>query len=317
MSGRVALLNGAARFGGATALVAAAFVLVPSAQAQQAVAPAEANATAPDQATVAEVPRTGQKRVRTPGDPLEGFNRSMFSVYQSLDKAFFRPAALGYRDAVPRPVRSGLRNFLSNLGEPIVFLNDLLQLKPGRAAKTLTRFFVNSTLGIGGLIDVAKGENLPHRSNGLGNTLARYGVGPGPYIFLPFVGPSDVRDLLGGQVDGLVLPLGVGRPFDRTAFAVPRAVIGGLDIRAESEVSLHAILDGAVDPYATLRSVFQQNRAGEIAAIKAGTAPAAELDDPLADPEAPATPADPAETPPPAGGDDTASPQAPPNFYTP
>lgn len=233
------------------------------------------------------------------GDPLEGFNRGMFGIHQKFDKAIFRPAGMGYKTIVPKPVRGGLRHFFSNLGEPIVFLNYLLQLKPGKAIETLARFSINSTLGLGGVLDIAKlpGVSLPHRDNGLGNTLGYYGVKPGPYLFLPLVGPSSLRDFLGGQVDGVVLPLAVGKPFDRLEYQVPRAVITGLDLRAESDDELKALFDGAVDPYATLRSAYQQSRQGEIDALhgKASAAGPAELGDDLADPAAgqgakPATP---------------------------
>jgi len=232
------------------------------------------------------------------GDPLERFNRAMFDAHQKFDRAVLRPVAMGYKHAVPKPVRSGLRNVLSNLTEPIVFLNDLLQLKPGKALRTLGRFVFNSTLGLGGLIDVAKlpGFKLPHRPNGFGDTLGYYGVKPGPYLFLPFVGPTDLRDLLGGQADGLVLPVAVGDPFDRIEYQVPKGVIGGLDQRAEADQDLNALFGTAVDPYATLRSVYLQDRAGEITALKHGktkvttspldTSLADPLSDPLADPAA-------------------------------
>lgn len=226
---------------------------------------------------------------RTPGDPLEGFNRHMFATFQSTDRKFFRPVAMGYKHIVPKPVRSGLRHFFSNLGEPLVFLNDLLQLKPGRAGKTLARFLFNSTIGVGGLIDVAKlpGLKLPHHDNSFGNTLAFYGVGPGPYLFLPFVGPTTLRDFLGGQGEAFVLPLSIGTPFDRWEYQLPRGISTGLDQRAENDADLKAVFDGAVDPYATLRSVYLQNRAAEVRALhgrsRAGAA-ANPLDDPLSDP---------------------------------
>lgn len=229
---------------------------------------------------------------RTKGDPYENFNRKMFNAHQKFDKAVLRPAALGYKHIVPKPIRSGLRNFFSNLTEPIVFLNDLLQLKPGRAVATFGRFVFNSTLGFGGLLDIAKlpGLHLPHRPNGFGDTLGFYGVKPGPYLFLPFVGPTDLRDLLGGQADGLVLPLAIGKPFDRIEYQIPKAVITGLDQRAESDDDLTALFAGAVDPYATLRSVYLQDRAGEIAQLhgraNVASGPTDELDDPLADPAA-------------------------------
>ncbi|CUS45402.1 MAG: VacJ family lipoprotein [Pseudomonadota bacterium] len=225
---------------------------------------------------------------RAPGDPLENFNRKMFSAFQKTDRKFIRPAAMAYKHVVPKLVRSGLRNALSNLNEPIVFLNDLLQLKPGRAVKTLVRFLANSTIGIGGLVDVAKtpAVRLTHHDNGFGNTLAYYGVGPGPYLFLPFVGPTTLRDLIGGQGDGFVLPVAVGKPFDRWQFQVPRGIVSALDQRAESDADMKALLDGAIDPYATLRSVYLQNRAGEIRALHSGATAQGEnpLEDPLSDP---------------------------------
>lgn len=259
--------------------------------------------TAPPEALVRGNPRHAK------GDPLEGMNRRFFRLNDKLDHAVFRPAAMGYKHAVPRPVRSGLRNFFSNIMEPIVFLNFMLQLKPGKAAETLGRFALNSTVGLAGLVDVAKKPpfKLPHRDNGFGSTLGRYGVGPGPYLYLPFAGPTTLRDLLGGQVDRLALPFTVQQPpFDRYEYQIPKAIITGLDARAEADDELKALFAGAVDPYATLRSVFLQNRAGEIEALRhphataAVAAPAGAPDalgDPLLDPAAP-TPADP--TPPPA-----------------
>lgn len=251
----------------------------------------------------------------TPGDPLEKFNRSMFNIHQKLDRAVIRPAAMGYQHAVPKPLRSGIRRFFSNLGEPIIFANFVLQLKPKSAARTAVRFLINSTIGIGGLVDVAKSKavELPHQPNSFGDTLGFYGVKPGPYLFLPLIGPSDFRDFVGAQADGLALPLVVGKPFDRLEYQVPKAIVSGLDQRAEADADLHALLDDALDPYATLRSVYLQDRAGEIGALKGKTAdvsmpgdledPAAsgakappqspELQDPLADPAAQPAPPSP------------------------
>lgn len=226
---------------------------------------------------------------RTPGDPLEKFNRGNFRRHQKFDRAILRPAAMGYRHAVPRPARDGIRNVFSNLGEPLVFLNYLLQLKIGKAVETAGRFMINSTLGFGGLVDIARtpGVKLPHRPNGLGDTLGFYGVKPGPYLFLPFVGPTTLRDLLGGQAEGLVLPLAVGTPFDRLEYQIPRGVLTGLDRRAEADAELKALFASAVDPYATLRSVYLQDRQGEIDALKRrrhAAVDAPELGEPLEDP---------------------------------
>ncbi|WP_375392818.1 VacJ family lipoprotein [uncultured Sphingomonas sp.] len=251
------------------------------------------------------------KTARAAGDPFERFNRRMFRGHQGFDRHVLRPAALAYKHGVPGFLRSALRNILSTLGEPVVFLNYLLQGKPGKAAETLGRFTVNVGLGLGGAIDIARlpGVRLPHRPNGFGDTLGFYGVKPGPYLFLPFVGPTDLRDLFGGQADGvLVLPLVAGVPFNRAAFSVPRAVIDGLDRRAEADADLKALLDDAVDPYASLRSVYLQDRAGEIAQLKghaAAATPAPELDGPLT---APADARKPAEHPAPELQDPLADP---------
>lgn len=229
------------------------------------------------------------------GDSLEGFNRAMFGTWRVLDKAVYRPAAMAYKHVMPKPVRTGIRHVLSNLTEPLVFLNFVLQGKPRSASRTLARFMINSTIGVGGVLDVAKDKsiNLPHRDNGFGTTLALYGVGPGPYIFLPFLGPSNLRDLLGTSSEGLIIPLAVGRPFNSLEYQLSTTIVGGLDLRAQSDDALKALLAGAVDPYATMRSAWQQNRAAEIEAIRRGdAAPQAaqgqsELDDPLADPAHP------------------------------
>lgn len=257
---------------------------------------------APPEAAPAEQPKkeapppaARQMRRHVRGDSLEGFNRAMFGTWRALDKAAYRPAAMAYKHVVPRPLRSGIRHVLSNLTEPLVFLNFILQAKPRSAAKTLARFAINSTLGVGGAFDVAARDkiNLPHRDNGLGTTLALYGVGPGPYIFLPFVGPSSLRDLLGGASEGLVLPLAVGKPFGTVAYQISTAAVGGLDRRAESDSELRALLSGSVDPYATLRSAWQQNRVGQIEAIRHGdkaqqsSESQGELGDPLMDPAQP------------------------------
>ena len=141
-----------------------------------------------------------------PGDPFERFNRKNYARQQAFDRHVFRPAAFGYKHIVPHPLRVALRHFFSNLGEPIVFLNYMLQLKPGKAIETVARFAINSTIGLAGTLDLAKAPTirLPHRPNGFANTMGFYGVKPGPYLFLPFVGPTTLRDLFGNGVDGAV-----------------------------------------------------------------------------------------------------------------
>ena len=244
------------------------------------------------------------KHHHTPGDPFETFNRSTYGFSMAVDKAILRPVALGYRQVVPRPARDGVRNVLSNIGEPLVFVNDLLQLKIGRAGKTLGRFVINSTLGLGGLFDNAKRRpfNLPHHNNSLGDTLGFYGVGPGPYLFLPILGPTTLRDAMSGQLESMLLPHITRTPFGLREYVISTTVAGGLDQRAEAEDDLRAIIADSVDPYATMRSLVLQDRAGEIEALKSGA-----IDDLIKTPIAvPADPAldlpdldDPAQAPPP------------------
>jgi len=273
------------------------------ARVTEPVAPVQASSAAPELADPLADPATAsspqqQLGTGTPGDPLEGFNRAMFTIHDALDRALYRPAAMGYKHIVPKPVRTGLRNFFTNLTEPVVFLNYLLQFRFGKAARTLVRFTVNSTLGIGGLVDVAGTTDiaLPHHDNSFGDTLAYYGVKPGPYLFLPLLGPTTLRDVLGGPIDGAVLPVSVGKPFTRPLYQISSGVIPGLDLRAESDPELRALFAGAVDRYATLRSVWLQNRAAEVAEMHRHGAAASELDDPMRDPDAPAQSAQPSTT---------------------
>lgn len=279
--------------------------------APSATTPAAQDATPNQRGAGLINPASGKGHAK--GDPLEKFNRAMYSLNNFFDRILFRPMALIYKTIFPKPVRVGIRHVLSNLGEPVVFLNDLAQLRPKRAMRTFSRFIINSTAGVGGILDVAKTADLPHRDNGLGNTLARYGVGSGPYIFLPFIGPSTFRDIISDQVDGLVLPLAIGRPFNEVKFIIPSILAQGLDQRVEFEQQIKIILRSSADPYATIRSLYLQERASEVADVRGQSATPA-LDDPLTDPEAGAAPpptGEPPATPPPGTPAPDASPPAP------
>jgi phospholipid-binding lipoprotein MlaA len=204
-----------------------------------------------------------------PGDPFQGVNAITFSTIQTVDKAFTRPVSMAYKRALPGPIRTGLRNFFNNLQEPVVFLNYLLQIKPGKAAETLGRFAVNSTAGAGGLVDVAKKRpfKLPRRPNGFGYTLGYYGVKPGPFLFLPLIGPTTLRDLIGRGIDLLLLPTAVGRPFNRPAYSVVVTTIRSLDERAEADEQITRLRDGSADPYAAVRDAYLKARQAEIDAL--------------------------------------------------
>lgn len=248
--------------------------------------PAPIEGAAPDDAIVVTARSTSAA-----GDPLQAVNVVSFEVVQSVDKAVARPVALTYKKSVPAPIRSGLRNFMTNLQEPIVFLNYLLQLKPGKSAETLGRFAINSTIGAAGLFDIAKRRpfKLPFRANGFGNTLGYYGVKPGPYIYLPFIGPTTIRDFGGRLVDLSVLPVAVGKPFNVPAFTIPTTVIRLVDERAEADATIREQLDSATDPYTTIKENYLTRRQAEIDSLR-------EKDEADVESPNPATPGDGAST---------------------
>lgn len=203
-----------------------------------------------------------------PGDPLATINTKSFEAIQAVDNALVGPVARGYKKGIPRPIRSGIRNVLNNLDEPVVFINYLLQLKPGKAAETLGRFAINSTIGAAGLFDVAKKKpfNLPRRPNGFAYTLGYYGVKPGPYLYLPLIGSTTVRDLFGRTLDLALLPTVVGKPFNKPAYVIPASTLSALDDRAEFEDDLQKIRESD-HPYSSMRSYYLEKRAAEIEAL--------------------------------------------------
>src|SRR5437867_471452 len=130
----------------------------------------------------------------TPGDPLEKFNRAMYGFNEGLDRHAIKPAADAYVKVIPRPVRTGVGNFFSNLAYLNVIVNDLLQAKFRQGLDDSGRVVVNSTVGIAGIFDPATKWGLPVHENSLGTTLGKWGVRPGPYLVIPVLGPSTVRD---------------------------------------------------------------------------------------------------------------------------
>ena len=241
------------------------------------------------------------------GDPLQQVNAQSFAVTQAVDGAIVGPVSLAYENALPAPVRSGLRNFLNNLHEPVVALNFLLQLKPGKAAETAGRFAINSTVGAVGVLDIAKRRpfNLARRPNGFADTFGYYGIAPGPFLFLPLIGATTVRDLIGGTLDGSVLPLAIGRPFNRAIYTIPTGVVRGLDRRAEFDEKLQTLRESA-DPYAAARVFYLQRRQAEIDRLRGrhdrAVPPASPIPDPAAVPSVLPAPdvAAPAVVPPPS-----------------
>ena len=140
-------------------------------------------------------------------DPLERVNRATFEFNIKFDEAIAAPVAKAYREALPAPVRAGIRNFTDNLNSPITFINDLLQGEFTRAQITLARFLINTTAGFAGINDAAKDAGLPGHKEDFGQTLGYWGGEPSPYLVLPFLGPSTLRDTIGLGGDIVTDPL--------------------------------------------------------------------------------------------------------------
>lgn len=187
-------------------------------------------------------------------DPLETINRPLWDFnYDILDRYFLRPVTVGYMAVVPKPARKGLVNVASNLNEPASFLNGALQAKPQSAAISAGRFLVNSTLGIFGLFDVATKIGLVEQDEDFGQTLAVWGAGNGPFLMLPALGPTTVRDSTGKVVDNLYFPLALLS----TPLTFARAAVAALDGR-EKLMSMENMLDESLDPYAFIKESYFQ-----------------------------------------------------------
>lgn len=191
-------------------------------------------------------------------------NRKIFDFNQLADKYVIRPVAVGYRDVVPEFARNGIKHFFDNLNEPVIFMNNMLQGEGGRAAKTVVRFAVNSTVGVGGFVDVMGMQGVPQETGDFGQTLYRWGAPPGPYLVLPILGPSNPRDAIGIYgVDGLADPF--NRLVDGTIYNKPTLVyvrqgISGIDLRSRNIETLDQLQRDSLDFYAKFRSVWRQYR---------------------------------------------------------
>jgi len=223
-------------------------------------------------------------------DPWEGANRGFYKFSMGVDHAVIAPIVHAYMAVLPDPVRQGVKNVVYNLDEPRTAANDTLQGRLDRAGATTARFVINSTVGIGGLFDVASRTGLPGHDSDFGQTLGRYGVGTGPYIFVPFVGPSDVRDGVGRLVDAFGDPVAWVVGDLNTTFGQVRDGVRVLQARVDLDDTLRGLDRDFTDPYATLRSGFSQNRAYKILEAQGQTA-AAVGDLPDFGAEAPPTPA--------------------------
>lgn len=206
-------------------------------------------------------------------DPLEGVNRVVFGFNQVLDRLILEPAARAYRAVVPPPVRRGVSNVLTNLASPITLSNDILQGNPEAAANTIKRFMVNSTLGLGGIFDHATGLGEPLHREDFGQTLGTWGVGPGPYIVLPLLGPSNPRDITGVVADTAINPMTwilYDAAFWERSIPVGAEIITGREALLDDYDSLRK---NSPDLYASVRDLYAQKRHAEIANENAGYDP--------------------------------------------
>lgn len=192
-----------------------------------------------------------------PRDPVEGFNRAMFSFNEAIDKVAIKPVAQGYEAVLPSPVRTGVTNFFGNIDDLFIGVNNLLQGKPGAAVNDWGRVLVNSTVGILGLIDVASGIGMEKHAEDFGQTFGRWGVGDGAYVVLPFFGPSTVRDTVGLVVDVQVDPVGnIDHAPTRNTLRALRII----DTRADLLPADKVIEEAALDKYAYVRDGYLQRR---------------------------------------------------------
>jgi phospholipid-binding lipoprotein MlaA len=229
-----------------------------------------AHAPSPDEAASAD----------EANDPAESVNRTIFAGNQFLDRHVLKPVAQAYLDYVPDPAQHGIHNFVSNLGEPEVLVNDLLQGNVSRAAVTGQRFVLDTTLGGAGLFDVATGWGLPKHSADFGQTFGVWGVGPGPSVQLPLFGPSNVRDTVGKLAGAVASPLGQINSSVMSDIDLAGGVTGAVDGRAELIPTTDTLERTSLDYYAALRSLMAQRRAALVEEGRKGEAAGPSAADP-------------------------------------
>ncbi len=205
-------------------------------------------------------------------DPMEGFNRAVFGFNNAIDQALLEPVARGYRALVPQPARTGVRNALRNLRSPINVANQALQGDIGGVGQDVARFTINTVIGLGGLIDVAKSMGLPYEQEDFGQTLGVWGVDHGAYMVLPLVGPSSVRDTAGMMVDTYADPLRIYLyNTHNEEWYYARVAITAIDKREELLDALDDLRKNSFDYYAAVRSAYYQQRQSAVEDRDSGT----------------------------------------------
>lgn len=204
--------------------------------------------------------KNGSEQAAADHDPMEPINRAIFQFNYVVDGVVLKPVTQIYRGVTPAKGQEMVSNFLDNLYTPLSFFNSVLQGDPENSFASLWSFIINSTVGVGGAFDVASEIPLKYRKADLGQTLAMYGAGPGPYVVLPIIGPSNARDSFGRLGDALM------NPFNYTDEPWPYVLWGATAVekRSENMKLIDDIYASSLDPYATFRSGFTQKRASEI-----------------------------------------------------
>jgi phospholipid-binding lipoprotein MlaA len=210
-------------------------------------------------------------------DPLQKVNRKVYAFNDTLDKAVLRPAAVGYRKVTTPGVRRSVDNFFTNIELPVTVANDLLQARPSQALGNTGRFFINLTVGVGGLFDPASKLGLPLQTTDFGITLARWGMPDGDFVMLPLLGPSTLRDMWRYPVDGYFFdPLSLmakNHGFNFGEYYLPQ-VLYVVTMRAQL-IDAEGFLQTAYDPYAFMRDAYRQRR---LYLLYDGNPPAAVID---------------------------------------
>jgi phospholipid-binding lipoprotein MlaA len=209
---------------------------------------------------------------RKPGDPLEPMNRAIFNFNDALDRTVAVPIAKGYQKVTPQPLRQAISNFFSNLGDLDNFANSLLQLHIKDATESLMRFAMNSTFGLGGLIDFATPAGLPKHKEDFGLTLGRWGVPSGPYLVLPLFGPSSFRDGVGYLVDFRANPISYMGP----EYKYPLYFVQFMSVRSDLLGATTLLEQAALDKYSFVRDAYTQQRKS---LLRGANAPASALPD--------------------------------------
>jgi phospholipid-binding lipoprotein MlaA len=206
---------------------------------------------------------------RDADDPLEPTNRVFYSINNGIDTVALRPLAIAYRDAVPTVIRTHTHNILVNLGMPVALFDDILSAKPRRAGDSLMRLVINTSVGVGGIFDVATGWGYPNHDTDAGLAFALWGMPDGVFLFLPILGPTNPRDVAGFGTDIVMDPsTWVGQGPVLSGLAYGRVFFGAIDARERVLDDLDRIKAQALDPYATFRSLARQHRRSQIEDVR-------------------------------------------------